>query len=284
MKRHHFVGVLLLLSVLVSDFQALADSPSHSRLSQELMTDIETWQALARQGDADAMFNLGQLFRRGIGIEADIHQAKLFYEQAAALGHSGAQLNLGTLYYFGPDNPNIEQAAYWWQQAAEQGEGRAQYQLALLYLNLPEPDLLESLAWMTLAQQSGDVSAVQALPQLRSRLPESVLAALPQRLAEMEPRKVADSGADDAAVYRVQLASLSDQAAAVGMLQQLRRDYPGLLAPLLLKVRSVELEGKEIYRVHAGAFTKRADADALCGQLKARGQGCFVVEIQTLVV
>lgn len=272
MVRRCGLAWLLALAMITHDHAVLADEATHQRLSQELVHQIEIWQAQVRQGDADAMFNLGQLFRRGIGIDADIQQARLFYEQAALLGHSGAQLNLGTLYYFGPDNPNIEKALYWWQQAARQGESQAQYQLALLYLNLPEPDLLGALAWMTLAQKSGDANAAQALPLIRARVPESLAARLPERLAEIE-------GAEEQPVrYRVQLASLSEEAAALRLMQKLKAEMPSLLEAVPFHVRAANIAGKNMYRLQAGAFISRVDADRLCDGMKAAGYGCFVVE------
>lgn len=176
-----------MFSVMVTS--AGADTADDRALSAQIVQQVEHWQELARKGDANAMFNLGQYFRRGIGIEPDLQQAQAYYQQAAELGHVGAQLNLGTLYYFAPDKPNLTKVEYWWDKAARQGDPSAQYQLAILYLKLPEPRPLDALGWMTLAQRNGDPQADKALVKLKSSLPAAVQAGLEERLAQLQPEQ-----------------------------------------------------------------------------------------------
>jgi hypothetical protein len=55
------------------------------------------WRAAAARGDAIAQYNLGVLYERGIGVEADIAKAKAWYERAAARNHADAKAALKRL-------------------------------------------------------------------------------------------------------------------------------------------------------------------------------------------
>ncbi len=324
----------VLVSLLTAGTAVAAMPEGQKAVSAQLLEQVEHWHAQAETGDANALFNLGQYFRRGIGIQPDPQRARGYYQQAAELGHAGAQLNLGTLYYFAPDKPNLEQVLYWWGKAAHQGEPQAQYQLAVLSLKLPQPQLLDALAWMTLARDNGHPQAEKALQQLKSSVPAAIQAGLAPRLAELrsgaqapspvdaqasapEPRAVptapqseakeVESATKDAAdaaasptvvpevqseparsepeaesaiawadaLYTVQLASLTDEASAQAMMQQLVQRHAAVLADHPIRVLAARLQGKDIYRVQAGAFATRAKARLLCKALQDGGQGCF---------
>lgn len=369
---HSLRGVVLggICSALLVSAPVAAESDS--TVSHKLVQQVEAWQQSARQGDADALFNLGQYFRKGIGIEPDLEQARHFYQQAAERGHAGAQLNLGTLYYFASAEPDLEQVRYWWQQAAEQGEPSAQYQLAILLLKLPEPQPAASLMWMNRAHAQGYPPASKALTHLKAAYPQLVesqitempvvakpesepeLKQAPAVVAEVivEPEvkgqpdvesvqeaaqvanevqgriepvvgvNEADMSSNDAAVteatavieqvavveqgavnetapvnekpagdeqgvtsargvdwkdavYTVQLASLTDNASAQGLLKTLQGRHSSVLEQQPLRVQAASVSGKQVYRIQAGAFADRADADRLCARLKQAGQGCF---------
>ncbi|WP_106590610.1 SPOR domain-containing protein [Marinobacterium halophilum] len=285
-----FTVTLLLALAAMPAVAADADAPR--KLSAQLVEQVAHWQEQARSGDVNAMFNLGQYFRRGIGMEPDLQQARLYYEQAANKGHAGAQLNLGTLYYFGPDKPNLERVAYWWEKAALQGEAKAQYQLAVLYLKLPEPREQDALAWMTLAERNGDDRAKRALVQLQTSLPAQVQAGLSSRIvqlqaapmvepvslpvAEPEPAPVAAPVvAHDQYAYTAQLASLSNEDGARRLAATLAQRHAALLGAHEIHVQDASLDGQAVYRLHAGAFAEREHVQALCEALAAAGQGCF---------
>jgi hypothetical protein len=58
---------------------------------------IEIYQELAQQGDVDAQFALGGLYRSGRGIEKDTTKAHHWFLQAAKQGHVEAQYTTGTM-------------------------------------------------------------------------------------------------------------------------------------------------------------------------------------------
>lgn len=79
--------------------------------------------------------------------------------------------------------------------------------------------------------------------------------------------------------YRVQMASLKSRAAVQKSWASLKRKHPKLLGNLGLNIQSVNLSGGRgtYYRMQAGPLTSRAQATALCANLKKRKQGCIVV-------
>jgi TPR repeat protein len=55
------------------------------------------WQTAAARGDAVAMYNLGALYERGIGVAADLARARTWYKRAAARNHADARVALKRL-------------------------------------------------------------------------------------------------------------------------------------------------------------------------------------------
>lgn|GEM_PF-1456694 len=225
-------------------------------VAQRVQQQVEHWLQQAEQGDAAALFNLGQFYRKGVGMPPDRVQAERFYRQAAERGHMAAQLNLGTLYYFDPSGqPNYEQARHWWQQAAQQGDATAAYQLALLYLNGGDqpPDAEQALHWMGKAKSAGHPDAAAALEQMRA---------------------LEGQGEQS---YTVQLGSFSDLGAAQSAGKRFRDSASEVLGGLTIQINPARTaDGKMLYRVHTGQFIERTGADALCERLRGRSLTCFV--------
>ena len=63
-----------------------------------LKTALVVWLAAAEAGDADAQNNVGEIYERGLGTEANYDAAVIWYKKAADQGNARAQFNLGTLY------------------------------------------------------------------------------------------------------------------------------------------------------------------------------------------
>jgi hypothetical protein len=80
--------------------------------------------------------------------------------RAAEQGDANAQYDLGEVYYYGGDSlsANIVEALKWWRKAAEQGNGDAQYQLGCAYSEgegVPK-DYVQAYMWFDLACWSGE--------------------------------------------------------------------------------------------------------------------------------
>lgn len=126
---------------------------------------VDRWRSPAMKGDADAQFNLGQAYKLGRGVTADLNQAELWYGKAAAQGHEQAEASYGLALFA---NGKRDKAAPWLQRAAGRGDPRAQYVLGTMYFNgdAVQKDWVRAYALVTRASQSGLAEASSALAQM----------------------------------------------------------------------------------------------------------------------
>ncbi|HEY0014641.1 MAG TPA: SPOR domain-containing protein [Allosphingosinicella sp.] len=133
---------------------------------------IREWRPLADAGDADAQFNLGQAYRLGRGVPANLPLALEWFEKAARQGHGQAEANLGLSLF---QNNQRERAIPWLQRAAERGDPRAQYYLGTAHFNgdLVATDWPRAYALMKRAADQGLPQARQSLTQMEAHLSPS---------------------------------------------------------------------------------------------------------------
>ncbi len=93
---------------------------------------VAEWRPLALAGDADAQFNLGQAYKLGRGVPADLTQAESWYRRAAKQGHLQAEDNLGLVLFTANRR---EEAMEYIARSAARGEPRAQYVLGTAHFN-----------------------------------------------------------------------------------------------------------------------------------------------------
>ena len=92
------------------------------------------YRKAAEQGHADAQMSIGHMYDEGIGVSLDKVQAFHWYLKAAEQGHADAQYNIGIMYQFGEGvEQNLEQALYWYKKGAEQGESWSQFKVGYFY-------------------------------------------------------------------------------------------------------------------------------------------------------
>ena len=95
---------------------------------------VEWYQKAAQQGDAEAQFNLGVMYKNGDGVTQDYEKAVEWYQKAADQGYASAQFNLGVMYKNGDGvTQDYEKAVEWYQKAAQQGDAQAQFNLGEMY-------------------------------------------------------------------------------------------------------------------------------------------------------
>lgn len=118
-------------------------------------TAAELYSLAGRNGYARAQNALGRLLIRGIGAQKDPKQGAQWIQQAASRSYAPAQFNLGFMYERGlgvQHNPIA--AANWYRRAAQQGHARAQYNLAAHLatgVGLPE-NRIQAYKWLLLAE------------------------------------------------------------------------------------------------------------------------------------
>jgi len=93
---------------------------------------VAQWRGPAVAGDADAQFNMGQAYKFGRGVPADLAQAEEWYRKAALQGHPQAEENYGLALF---ENGKRLQAVEWLEKAAGRGAPRAQYVLGTMLFN-----------------------------------------------------------------------------------------------------------------------------------------------------
>ena len=87
---------------------------------------LQTFRALALQGNADAQFRLGMMHASGRGVRRDEKEAARWLRLAARQGHVEAQSNLGVMYSRGRGVvQDLVRAAMWLQLAAASGDAVA---------------------------------------------------------------------------------------------------------------------------------------------------------------
>ena len=95
---------------------------------------LQEWETFAKDGNAGAQHNLGQIYRRGQGVPKNDKTAAKWYRLAADQGNAYAQNNLGVMYKDGKGvSRNYDTALKWYRLAADQENALAQHNLALMY-------------------------------------------------------------------------------------------------------------------------------------------------------
>ncbi len=80
----------------------------------------------ARAGDAQAQFELGRIYRDGMGIDANPRKAAEWFYLSALQGNVRAQLNLGAIYANGKGvKRDYAESLKWLRKAAAQGNAEA---------------------------------------------------------------------------------------------------------------------------------------------------------------
>lgn len=93
-------------------------------------------EAAMKAGYLGAYHNMGNLYRKGLGVEKNLEKAFELYMYAAERGHPEDQSNVGYMYMMGNGvEKNYKAARRWLEKAAAQNYATAHDKLGLLYLN-----------------------------------------------------------------------------------------------------------------------------------------------------
>ncbi len=116
-------------------------------------------------GSIAIAFQLGRVWRDGLGVIPDDEKAEVWFRCAAEAGHSGAQYSLAKFLL---QQGRINEAISWFEQAAENGSQFASYQLGKLYLQgiQGEKDIDKSVAHLADAAEQGLSQAQYLLGKL----------------------------------------------------------------------------------------------------------------------
>ncbi|MFC2406640.1 MAG: tetratricopeptide repeat protein [Cardiobacterium sp.] len=118
---------------------------------------MQKWQPAAEAGDAEAQFQLGQMYALGKGYSQSFDNAFAWYEKAAQQGNAKARTALGLLYHYGygVKQKDDNQARQWWEKAAAQKEAFAEQYLG--FLAAENKDYKQAREWLEQAGKQGRV-------------------------------------------------------------------------------------------------------------------------------
>lgn len=237
---------------------------------------VAEWRPLAIAGDADAQFNLGQAYKLGRGVPADLVQAEAWYRRAAKQGHLQAEDNLGLVLFTA--NRRADAMPFILASAAR-GEPRAQYVLGTAHFNgdLAAQDWPRAYALTKRASDAGLGIASARLAQLDSLIPldqrQRGLAMLPEiEKGEQQARLAAVNAAAPpspkaAPASPVKVASLPASVPGTSYTPPPAIGTPPAPKPSPEPIRSVAVPSSPVASAAAAAAAEAtADAVAATGQ------------------
>lgn len=200
--------VLALLAVAAPAVSADLTTAAAAWQAEDFVKAYEELKVLAADQDADALFLLGLMHDRGLGVPRDKAEAFFWYRAAAAQGHEVSRSAIGSMHLLGSGAPkdhdraavwfrdasergnvigqynlgvafhtgsgvgrDYERAAHWYRMAAERGLADGQFQLASMqFLGQGiAPDYVDAYYWFTRASEGGRADAAE-VRNLLSRL------------------------------------------------------------------------------------------------------------------
>ena len=174
--------------VFGDDFQDGVDAAQR----QDYKTAHRLWLPLAEQGYATAQFNLGQMYRKGLGVPQDYKEAVRLYRLSAEQGDASAQVNLGFMYSKGQGVPqDYKEAVKWYRLSAEQGFAIAQFILGKMYyegLGISQ-DYVLAYMWFNLCGYSGDKDCVSSIRHIEKRMTLSQIEEAQEMVRNWKPKR-----------------------------------------------------------------------------------------------
>ncbi len=117
-------------------------------------TALRLFRPLGDRGDLESQYNLGLMYRDGLGVRKNLPEAVNWFRKAAGQGDADAQFNLGEMYSEGLGVPqDYVEAVKWCRKAADQGNFQGQLELGKMYREghgVPQ-DFVQAHMWFNLA-------------------------------------------------------------------------------------------------------------------------------------
>ena len=127
--------------------------------------------ALAKNGDAEAQYFLGLVYRDGSGRPKDPAKSHAWMMEAGKRGHARGAFEAGQNYFFGQSGQikNEQKGFEWFLKSAEAGYPPAQVNVSLIYYTgkLVKRDMNKFLYWMQKAADAGDPQAKQFMDDVK---------------------------------------------------------------------------------------------------------------------
>jgi len=149
------------------DYRSDIYNPDYSL--EDRLDAVNDMEQLAGEGDMDAQYLMGKLYRNGPLLTPDSENARYWFAQAAQQGHMYAQYSLGKLYL--SDDVEVhdaEQGIRWLEISAQNGNDYAAYRLGKEYYkgNHVTQSYATAARWFGRAAQDGNQYAQYMLGKM----------------------------------------------------------------------------------------------------------------------
>ncbi len=143
-------------------------------------TALKVWLPQAETGDPAAQTYVGEIYEKGLGIQADYALAARWYRKAADQGYSRAKINLGYLYEHGLGvEMDLVTAMNWYREASGLTDGELQFVSSVEIASRAAAD-------KELGELRQEVEQRRTEEQLLAQQLEETQSALAQRKQELE--------------------------------------------------------------------------------------------------
>ena len=166
--KHAIISVALGLSLLFANggiaYAQNFEKGWEAAQKGDFAKALKEWRGLAVQGDADAQYNLGVLYRDGKGVTQNYKEAVSWFFLSAAQGDADAQASLGYLHENGQGvTQDYTQAVRWYHLSASQGNAQGQFGLGYMYAAGQGviQDNVYAHMWFNIAASNGNTDALK---------------------------------------------------------------------------------------------------------------------------
>ncbi|GEQ97625.1 hypothetical protein JCM17844_12620 [Iodidimonas gelatinilytica] len=246
---------------------------------------VRWWLAAARQGHALSQYRLGLLYWNGDAVARDLVRGHAWMRLAADQEMEEAQKALATMdRYIDADQRSqsdrlagrlVDREAVAERQAAAVESAPAS---AAVATPAPTPTPTPTPAPASAPAPSQEKPAMKK-PVIEKPV-EDVAAKeeSPRNAQEDTQTPSPTTEMDFAQSWRLQLVALRQEADVEAQWRRMLADAPDLLGGLEHRIVAVTIaERGTFYRLQAGPFASRGDADTRCRALKAAGLACFIL-------
>ncbi len=138
-------------------------------------------QQAAKKSDAMAQYFLGQMYRKGEGVDENMIEAERWYRLSAEQGNALAQYNLGWMFDMGVGvQKNVAETLKWYTKASAQGDRYAPFNIGTMYYRGEgvDKDFVKTYYWFDIAKSNGNIKAKKWRDRIAERMtPEQIAAA-----------------------------------------------------------------------------------------------------------
>lgn len=274
MNRKYLVAAALLIATAAPSSGQSVKAGIEAWQRSDYAGAVAIWRPLAEKGDADAEFNLGQAYRLGRGVPTNLAAAKTWFERAAQQGHLDAETTLGLLLF---QNQDQSEGLKWLKKAAAQGEPRALlvYGTALVNGDSVTQDPVLGYAYVSRAAAQGLEPAKQTLDQLDQLLSvadrkRGLEIARQQSKTPPVREPVAQAPRNSVKIAQAKPPAQPASKPAPKPPKTAAAAEPAAKPPARSQRGSTASAASGDWRIQLGAFSQRANAEALYKKLSGK--------------